>query len=457
MSIPDEKALAALAQRLTGPLLRPDDADYATEIAPFNMAITHSPDLVVGAESDADVTEAVRFAREHGLGVTAQATGHTESAITSGLLVSTRRLDRVEVDAGAGTATIGAGVRWESVITAAAEHGLAPISGSSTGVGVVGYLLGGGIGPLTRSHGFSSDYLLEAEVVTGTGEIVRASAAGHPDLLWALRGGKAGLGIVTEVRIRLIELASLYAGSMMFAEEDIDAALRAWVEWTADADERVTTSVAIIRFPPLDVVPEPLRGRRLLSLRFAVAGSAEEGEHLAAPLRSAAPVYLDDLGVMPTTEMARIHNDPTDPSPDWVDGLLLDRIDQNLATAFLQRFGAGTDAPFVSAEIRHYGGKATRSDAEGGSAVGGRDADFTLAVVAADPSLFESATPAAFAELTEAVAPWTSSEMNVNFMGKPDTAERYASAWRAEIRARLDAVRALYDPDGVFAFGYTPG
>jgi hypothetical protein len=455
-SAPDDKAIASLAERLTGPLLRPEDAGYALEIAPYNTAITHTPDLVVGAETAADVRESVRFAGEHGLGVTAQATGHTSAAVTSGLLVSTRRLDRVAVEAETGTATIGAGARWESVVTAAAEHGLAPVTGSSTAVGVVGYLLGGGIGPLTRSHGFSSDYLLEAEVVTGAGESVRASAAEHPDLLWTLRGGKAGFGIVAEVRIRLIELASLYAGSMMFAEEDIEAAMRAWADWTADADERVTTSVAIIRFPPLDLVPEPLRGRRLLSLRFAFAGPAEEGEQLAAPLRSAAPVYLDDLGEMPTTEMARIHNDPTDPAPDWVDGLLLDRIDQDLASAFLQRFGAGTDAPFVSAEIRHYGGEATRNDVEGGSAVGGRGADFTLGLVGVDPALFESVIPAAFAELEEALGPWKSTEMNVNFMGKPGSAERYASAWPPEIRSRLDEVRSRYDPGGVFSFGYKP-
>lgn len=456
MGLPDDKAIAALAKRLTGPLLLPDDPGYAPEIAPFNMAVSHTPDLVVGAESTADVTEAVRFAGEHGLGVTVQATGHTESAITSGLLVSTRRLDRVEVDPETRTATIGAGVRWESVVAAAAKHGLAPVAGASGVVGVVGYLLGGGIGPLTRSHGFSSDYLLEAEVVTGTGESVRASAAEHPDLLWALRGGKAGLGIVTEVRIRLIELTKLFAGSMMFAEEDIETALRAWVDWTAGADQRLTTSVSIVRYPPLDVVPEPLRGRRLLSLRFAFAGSAKEGERLAAPLRDAAPVYIDGLGEMPSTDMARIHNDPTEPAPDWVDGLLLDRVDQDLASALLERFGADTDSPFISAEVRHYGGEAMRHDVEGGSAVGGRGANFTMGVVGADPALFESVIPAAFAELAEALAPWTSKEMNVNFMGKPGSAERYSSAWGAETRTRLDAVRARYDPDGVFSFGYTP-
>ncbi len=104
------------------------------------------------------------------------------------------------------TAAIGAGTRWETVVAAASGYGLAPIAGSSTKVGAVGYLLGGGLGPLARSHGFSSDYLIELDVVTGEGELIEASAQHNPELFWALRGGKAGLGIVTEVRLRLVEL-----------------------------------------------------------------------------------------------------------------------------------------------------------------------------------------------------------------------------------------------------------
>ena len=42
---------------------------------------------------------------------------------------------------------VGAGVRWADVLEAAAPYGLAGVSGSSSSVGVVGYSLGGGIGP----------------------------------------------------------------------------------------------------------------------------------------------------------------------------------------------------------------------------------------------------------------------------------------------------------------------
>lgn len=441
---------AALAERIGGRVYAPGDAGYAPEIAAWNTAVVHSPDLVVAAASAADVAESVRLAGAHGILVSVQATGHTEAPITTGLLISTRAFDRLSVDREARTATVGAGVRWGAVIAAAAEARLAPVAGSSPVVGVVGYLLGGGLGPLARSHGFSSDYLEALTVVTGAGDLVEASAQQNPDLFWALRGGKVGLGIVTEVRLRLVELSPLYAGSLFFEEEDIEAALRAWVDWTADADERVTTSVAIIRFPPFDVVPEPLRGRRLLTLRFAYPGALEEGARLAGPLRSAAPVYLDELGDLPASDVARISNDPTEPAPGWVTGMGLTGIDQELASALLAQVGAGTEPPFVSAEIRQLG-EATQRDVAGGSAVGGRDCAFTLGLVGADPELFETTLPAAADRLADALRPWVAAETNVNFAGRPRSAEPRPRAWPPEIAARLEGVRRRFDPDGVIA------
>jgi FAD/FMN-containing dehydrogenase len=296
--------------------------------------------------------------------------------------------------------------------------------------------------------------LLGLTVVTGTGELVEASAERNPELFWALRGGKGGLGIVTEVRLRLVELRTLYAGSLFHEEGNIEAALRGWVDWTGTADPLVTTSVAIVRFPALEVVPAPLRGRRLLGLRFAYPGSIEQGERLAAPLRAAAPVYLDALGPMAASEIARIHNDPPGPTPAWVSGLLLTHVDQNLASVLLSQLGAGTDAPFIAAEIRHLG-EATARDVEGGSAVGGRGAGFTFGLVGIpDPQLFQTVLPAAADRLMAQLRPWTAAETNINLAGEPHTPARFASAWPPDTFARLAALRRQYDPDGVFAPAY---
>ena len=147
-----ELELSELRGRVSGPVFTPEDEGFAEEIACFNLAISHSPDLVVGAESAEDIFEAVRFAADNGLKISVQATGHTESTITSGLLLTTKRMDRFDVDQAEKTVTAGAGVKWQPVIAAAAEHGLAPIAGSSPMVGMVGYLTGGGLGPLTQQR-----------------------------------------------------------------------------------------------------------------------------------------------------------------------------------------------------------------------------------------------------------------------------------------------------------------
>lgn len=427
-------------------LIRPDDPSFAAATSGFNTAVQHSPDLAATVASTDDAVEAVRLAQEQGWPLTVQATGHGAHApVTSGLLVTTTGLDDVRVFDG--HARIGGGARWGSVVALAAEQGYLPVAGAAGTVGATGLILGGGLGPLARTHGFASDHLIGATVVTGTGEVVDAGDPAHADLLWALRGGKYGLGLVTELVVRLAPLPGLYAGSLFFAEDDIEKALRGWVDWTAGADPRVTTSVAIVRFPPFDAVPPPFRGRRLLSLRFAFPGPAAEGAALAAPLRALAPVYLDALGELPLADVARIHSDPTEPGPSWVFGALLASADQDLATAVLDRAG---DSPFIAVEVRHLGG-ATERDVEGGSAVGGRAGRYTLGVVGVDPRQFETELPEAAGRLAAGVEPWLSAENNVNLMGLPFTTERLDACWSDDTRRRLAGVRRAYDPDGVFA------
>ena len=156
-----------LAHQVEGAVYDGAEPAGAAEAAGFNTAVTHRPAVVVAASSAADVAAAVGFAREEGLAVAVQATGHGAAAVADDtVLVSTKGMQGVQVDPVGRVARVQAGVRWRAVIDAAVPHGLAPLSGSSSGVGVVGYTLGGGMGHLARRHGFAADHVRSVELVT---------------------------------------------------------------------------------------------------------------------------------------------------------------------------------------------------------------------------------------------------------------------------------------------------
>ena len=174
------------------------------------------PAAVVAAETDQDVVEAVRFAAANGLRVTPQATGHGPMAeLLTELLVTTKGLDEVVVHP-EGWARVGAGVKWLRVVEAAAPFGLAPLSGSITDVGIVGYTTGGGLGPMARTYGLAIDKVRAIEVVTGDGVLRRVTPTEHPELFFALRGGKGMLGIVTAIEFDLVHQPMFYGGSLWF-------------------------------------------------------------------------------------------------------------------------------------------------------------------------------------------------------------------------------------------------
>lgn len=449
----DTNAVARLRESVSGTVYVRGDEGLAAEVACFNPAIRHDPDIVVAVATEDDVAEAVRFARSAGIPVRVQATGHgAEAPISGGMIISTRGLDQLSVEPDARLARIGAGVRWAPVIVAAAEHGLAPVTGSSTSVGAVGYTLGGGIGPLARRYGFTSDWVRGFRVVTADGSIQTADRETNPELFWALRGGKGGLCVVTEMTLELLPLRSLYGGSVFFDGDAIEPALRAWIDWSDDLPDEATTSVVLLNVPDMDGPPPPLRGRTLLSVRFAYPGDTAEGERLFAPIRAAAPVYLDFVAEMPTTAVASIHNDPEEGGPTWIRGYMLDTFDQDAGDVILELAGPGSGSPFLAVELRQIGG-ATARDPEDGTSVGGRDSGYTLSLLAGDPTAFAEAAPARALAIADALKDRISAVTNVNFAGDLADKAAFEKVWPAPVFERLQTARSQWDPDRVFAFG----
>ncbi|HET6743606.1 MAG TPA: FAD-binding oxidoreductase, partial [Kribbella sp.] len=233
----------------------------------------------------------------------------------------------------------------------------------------------------------------------------------------------------------------------------IAAVLGTWAGWTKTLPEAANSSVVILRLPPLEFIPEPLRGKTVLSVRFAYVGDAAQGKRLFRPIRDAGTALIDAVGEMPASDIALIHNDPKDPTPSWDRGMLLDELDAEFVTAFLDVVGPEQQVPLVAVEIRHLGG-ATERDVPEGSAVGGRSGACTLTMIGVpDPNLFEKVLPATVDGVLAKLAPWVCTETSVNFAGGFALPGSYEASWPADTFARLADVRAAYDPDRLFPFG----
>ena len=454
-TIQSQSALDTLRRQLAGPVFGPDDPGYDAEIAAWNLMTTHRPPIVVGAACAEDVAAAVRYAIAHDLSVAVQATGHGASfPVNDGILITTKRMAHVSVDVQRGVARVEAGAKWAHVVAATAPYGLAPLLGSTSDVGAVGYTLGGGMGPLGRKYGFAADRVRSLEIVTGDGKLRTISADSEACLFWGLRGGKGNFGVVTAMEIDLVLQPRIYGGAIFYAAADAARVLHKWSEWVESVPEEMTSSVALLRLPDEEFIPEPVRGKLTLHVRIAYTGEACVGEKLVEPLRAVATPVIDMVRDMPFTESDSIHMDPVDPMPSWHDGRLLGSFPAEAVDALLATAGPDVDVPLVFAEVRHMGGALARQPLVA-NAVSGRDAAFSLFVLGPGMPGVVDAVQAAGARVIQALAPWHTSGRLFNFLGTTDKGPAaVASVYPPEVAARLLELKDRFDPHNLFRHGH---
>jgi hypothetical protein len=444
-----------LRSSVHGPVFVAGDDGMAAEVATWNVAVQHTPAVAVGATCAADVEAAVSWAVAHDLKVAVQATGHGPVRNAAGsLMITTRRMQGVAIDPDRGIARVQAGVTWHHLLEAAAEYGLAGLCGSSSDVGVVGYSLGGGMGSLGRKHGFAADHVTAVEIVTADGRLRRATAGTEPELFWAVRGGKGNLGIVTALEIRLVPVGSVYGGGIFFAGADAASVLHAFREWAPALPEEVTTSVAILRMPPMEELPPPLRGQTVVHLRYAYSGpDFDEGERLIAPMKATGTILLGFVGPILTTEMDSIHMDPVDPLPAWEKGMLLAELSADTVDSLLAVAGPQVEIPLIMVEIRLMGGALARQP-EVPNAVAGRNGAYGVLVLGPGVPELAQVVPAVGKGVLGALQPWAAPGCMLNFLGEVTGPDEVAAAYPPGVFSRLREVKTAVDPAGTFSFGH---
>jgi hypothetical protein len=430
-------------------LVFPGDEDWDEARQAWNLAVDQHPWAVALPETADDVVELVRFARERGLQLAPQGTGHNAEPLgplDDTILVKTHLMNGVSIDPAARIARAEAGVIWIDVVEPAAEHGLAALHGSSPDVGVVGYSLGGGMGWYARSHGLATNSVTAIELVTAEGELIRADADHHADVFWALRGGGGSFGIVTAIEFRLYPITEVYAGVLFFPLERASEILHAWRRWAEDVPDEVTSVGRLLRLPPIPDVPEPLRGRSFVIVEAAYTGEPETGAGLIQPLRELGP-EIDTFDTVPATALTRLHMDPEHPVPGKGGGMLLADFTPDAIDALVAAAGPETASPLLSVEVRQLGGALGRSTPDHG-ALDRFDAGFVAFAVgiAMTPDMGH-AVEAAVDEVRTALAPWDAGREYLNFAERQTAAERLFDT--ATLR-RLREVKSRYDSGGLF-------
>jgi len=442
--------LEALQTRLNGKLVTPSDPGWDEARTAWNLAADQRPAAVALPETSGEIAAAVGAAREAGLRVATQGTGHGAGPMGSledTLLIRTARMRGVVVDPGARRARVEPGVLWEQLSAAAAEHGLSGLQGSAADVGVAGYTLGGGLSWMARKHGWAANQIVSAQVVTADGSLVRVDRENEPDLFWALRGGGGSFGAVAELEIGLLEVSELYAGVLFWPQERAAEVLPAWRDLVAEGLPDEMTSVGrLLNVPPFPEIPEPVRGKSFVMVEAAFLGDEDEGARLLEPLRALQPA-MDTFAMIPPPGLVALHMDPPEPVPGEGDGILVGEIADSDISAVLEITGPGTDTPILAFEWRALGGALGRHDPDGGAA-NAIDAGFaTFGVgIAATPEL-KRAIGERLDAIHEALGESATGTRYMNFC---ERASDRATMFSAETFERLCDVKRAYDPDDVF-------
>ena len=441
--------ITVLDRELRGRAVAPGAVGWDEARAAWNLRADQRPAVVVLAEDVDDIVAAVSFARDHGLAVAPQGSGHGARPGTAegAVLLRTDRMSHVEVDVGSRVARVEAGVIARELGAATSRHDLSAFPGSSADVGVVGYTLGGGLGWLSRRYGLACNHVRAVEVVTADGQRRRVGADNEAELFWALRGGGGSFAVVSAIEVGLVELSEVYAGAVIYpAGECSGEVLRGYAEWAAGIPDEVTSLVRFLHPPPLPAVPEPLRDRHLIMIGACHAGPASEGAELMAPLTRLGDALVDTFQAMPASQLVTVAMDPEQPAPSISDTTSLTELPDEAIDAFVATAGPKAGSPLVSAELRQLGGALLTPDGKGG-ARDHLDAAwiFTGTGVPRDPAL-GSAISEQIDTIRDAFSPWSSGTHFPNFAGRPTTADLL---FDAPTLKRLREVKRRYDPDAL--------
>jgi FAD/FMN-containing dehydrogenase len=425
-----------------GDIIEPGAADY--ESARRSVLAVGSPAYVLRPADVSDVRAAVRFAASAGLALAVRGGGHGFAGFATndgGVVIDLSRLAGVSLqDQDLPRVRVGGGATWGAVADALAPHGLAISSGDTRSVGVGGLTLTGGIGWKVRKYGLALDSLVGAELVTASGDVVRADAGENPELFWALRGGGGNFGVVTAFEFECRPTTDVFHGKISFPASSAGAVLRGWADYLRGAPEELTSIASLAN---------PFAGGPDAPVEIQVVFDGDDPTAAGAaidPIRRLGPVLTDDVTRKPYGSVLEEGQTPPPGIRLVTRGAFIGAGSVSPVLRTLAEAAASGTSPFIA--IRAVGGAVSRV-ADDATAYAYRKAELMVATTTIGPDPVIAAAAPGLDAFWARLAPHVMGAY-ANFLSSA-TDEDVAAVYPPETYRRLAAVKRQYDPLNLFA------
>lgn len=451
----DDAALEQFRTAIRGDLVKPGDPGYADKPI-YNAMVQRRPAFIVRCTGTADVADAVKFARRHGLLVAVRGGGHSvagHSSCDGGMVIDLTRMRGVDVDPHARTARAQGGALWGDLDRETQAFGLIVPGGVVSETGVAGLTLGGGEGWVRRKYGLTIDSLLSARVVCADGSVRTASPTSDSDLFWALRGGGGNFGIVTSFEFRAHPHGPIVAfAGVFYPVADAAKILPRWRDYCVGAPDEVTSVAVAITMPAAPTLPPPIHNQACLIIGGVYVGAAEDGMKVMQPLRELGTPLADISQPMPFS-MVQTAFDPLFPMGKlqsyWKAQNLADLPDE--ATEVIAARANQRPSPLTLVVTFQMGGAINRVGATE-TAYAERSAPWMSSIDGNWENPADTAANIAWVrESFRQIAPYSTGTTYTNFTGQADeTAGALTTTAYGANMNRLRRIKAQYDPDNFF-------
>ncbi|KAI0103999.1 Glucooligosaccharide oxidase [Nemania sp. FL0031] len=193
-----------LETQMPGRVSYPISATYNASLATYYSAQERDidPACIFRPTSTSEVSKFVQLVTANrGTRFAVRGGGHTlfsgAANIDGGITVDMRSMNSVVLSNDHRVAQLGPGGIFSDVYPQLTDYNLTVMGARVPGIGVGGFVTGGGITFLSRKYGFSCDNIYGYELVLASGKVIYVTEASYPDLWIALKGGSNNFGIIT--------------------------------------------------------------------------------------------------------------------------------------------------------------------------------------------------------------------------------------------------------------------